>query len=68
MYAELTNLPAFDERPLETLHIKTDNSQSGEKNDGLDTGLLALIVFRLGSPVEEGDNVLRHLGSSSRGT
>lgn len=57
----LTDLPVFDDRPLEALHIQTDESQSREQDDGLDTRLLPVVVFWLCGPVEEGDDVLGQL-------
>lgn len=63
-----TDLPGFDDRPLEPFHVETDCSQSREKNDSLETNLLTLIVFRLRCPVKESDNIFRHLGGGGRGT
>ena len=58
----LTNLPRFDERPFETLDVQGDGCEGREQDDGLQARLLALVVLGLGGPVEEGDNVLGHLG------
>lgn len=58
----LTNLPCFDVRPLEALDVQADHGQGGEEDDGLETGLLPLVVLGFGGPVEEGDDVLGHLG------
>ena len=61
----LTDLPAFDVRPLVAFDIQRDSSKSREQDDGLDTSLLALVVFGLSRPVKESDNILRHLGCCS---
>ena len=63
-----TNLPGFNVRPLESFHVETDGSQSGEKNDSLETNLLAVVVLRLGCPVEECDDIFCHLGRGGGGT
>lgn len=59
---KLTNLPVLDRRPLEALGVQAEGEEGGEQDDGLDADLLALVVLGLGGPVEEGDNVLGHLG------
>lgn len=61
----LTDLPAFDVRPLVAFDIQRDSSKSREQDDGLDTSLLALVVFGLSRPVKESDNILGHLGCCS---
>ena len=63
-----TDLASLDRGPLEALDVDGDGGESSEKDDGLDTGLLALIVLRLGSPVQERDDVLGKLCSGRRGT
>lgn len=64
---KLTNLPALNVRPLVTLDVQGDGSESREQNDGLDTSLLALVVLGLGGPVKEGNHVLGHLGRRGGG-
>ncbi len=63
----LTNLPALDVRPLVTLDVQRDGSESREQNNGLDTSLLALVVLGFGRPIEEGNHVLGHLGCRGGG-
>lgn len=57
----LTNLSVFDGRPLEVLRVETEAEEGREKDDGLDTNLLSLVVLWLGGPVQEGNDVLRQL-------
>lgn len=64
----LTNLPGLDDRPLVALDVERNSGQGREQDDSLQAGLLALVVLRLGCPVQERDNVLGHLGSGGRST
>lgn len=57
-----TKLARLNHAPLEALHIQRERSKRGEEDDRLQAVLLALIVLGLRCPVEEGDNILRHLG------
>jgi hypothetical protein len=63
-----TNFPVLDDAPLEPLHVEADSAERGENDDGLDTSLLPLVVFGLGSPGKELDNVLGHLRGGSGGS
>lgn len=67
MYKILTNLPRLDHGPLEALHVQGDRGQRREQDDGLQTGLLALVVLGLCGPVQERHDVLCHLGGGGRG-
>jgi hypothetical protein len=59
--------PALEVRPLVTLHVEHARSNHGEDHDGLHPHTLALVVFRLGTPVQEGGHVLSHLTGRGRG-
>ena len=64
---KLTDLAGLDRCPLEALDVDGDRGECGEEDDGLDTSLLALVVLRLGCPVQERDDVLRELRGRRRG-
>lgn len=57
----LTDLSRLDDGPLEALHVQAHGSQSREEDNSLQTNLLPLIVLGLRRPVQERDNILRHL-------
>ena len=61
-----TDLPRLDVRPLVSLHVHTERSQSGEENDGLEARLLPLVVLGLRCPAQESNDVLGHLRRRSR--
>lgn len=57
----LTDFPVLDDGPFEAFDVNADSEQGREQDDSLQTESLALIVLGLGSPVQEGDDVLGHL-------
>jgi len=56
-----TDLPVFDDCPLEALDVQADSSQGREQDNGLQPHLFPVIVFRFGSPVQERHNIFGHL-------
>jgi hypothetical protein len=64
----IEDLPVLDDGPFESLYLNTDSEQSREQDNGLQTESLALVVLRLCSPVQEGDNIFGHLRCGGGGT
>ena len=58
---ELTDLPVLNNSPLESLHIKTDQSECRKDNDSLDPVFFPFIMLWLCGPTEECHNIFRHL-------
>lgn len=55
-------LSVLDGGPLELLDVDRQSKHGGNDNDGLETKLLSLVMLRLGSPGQEGSDILGHLG------
>lgn len=62
------NLSRLDGCPLEALEPNRQQYETREDDGGLHTHLFTLVVFRLSSPRQEGNNVLGHLGSGGGST
>jgi len=54
-------LSCLDRSPLVSLDPNAQTKQDGCNDNGLDSHLLALIHFRLGSPIQKLNNILSHL-------
>ncbi|KAH3677164.1 hypothetical protein WICPIJ_009033 [Wickerhamomyces pijperi] len=63
-----SDLSGLDTGPLELLNVDRDQVKRGKNNDGLQTQLLSFIVVWFGGPVQEGGDVLGHLGGGGWGT
>lgn len=62
------NLSVLNWSPLELLDPDGNEVEGGGNDQGLDTQSLSFVVFWFRGPVEEGGNILGHLGGGGRGT
>lgn len=60
------NLPRLERRPLVPLNVIRDDGQEAKDANHLDQQLLAIVVLRLGSPLQESGHVLGQLALRRR--
>ena len=58
----LTYFTILDGSPLEVLYVDGNSEKGGKEDNSFQAVFLTFIVLRFGGPVEESDNIRRHLG------